>query len=115
MGAGEGRESGGVVRAGAGFEVFQKMARFCRREKIPEVVVDHVRRCSGPGAEVEPDHGATMAERYSLQPMRHAHGTVPTDSSFGGTVISADPTPGVVHADDPWTVRGRNPDGHFSC
>ena len=27
---------------------FQKMARFCSREEIPDVVVDHVRRCLGP-------------------------------------------------------------------
>ena len=39
----------------------QKMARFCSREEIPEVVVDHVRRRLGLGSEVEPDHGAARA------------------------------------------------------
>ena len=29
---------------------FQKMARFCSREEIPDVVIDHVRRCLGLGA-----------------------------------------------------------------
>lgn len=43
---------------------FQKMARFCSREEIPEVVVDHVRRCLGLGPEVEPDHGAARTARW---------------------------------------------------
>ena len=35
---------------------FQKMARFCSRDEIPQVVTDHVRHCLGL-PEVEPDHG----------------------------------------------------------
>jgi hypothetical protein len=35
---------------------FQKMARFCSREEIPQAVTDHVRHCLGLAPEVEPDH-----------------------------------------------------------
>ena len=37
---------------------FQKMARFCSREEIPQAVTGHVRHCLGLAPETEPDHGA---------------------------------------------------------
>src|SRR5260370_20702653 len=37
---------------------FQKMARFCSREEIPQAVTDHVRHCLGLGPAVDLDHGA---------------------------------------------------------
>jgi hypothetical protein len=45
---------------------FQKMARFCSREEIPDVVVDHVRRGLELDAGVEPDHhgAARTASRF---------------------------------------------------
>src|SRR5579859_2573871 len=43
---------------------FQKMARFCSREEVPQVVTDHVRRCLGLAAEVEPGHGAARTAKW---------------------------------------------------
>ena len=43
---------------------FQKMARFCSREEIPQAVTDHVRHCLGQAPEVEPDHGAARTARW---------------------------------------------------
>src|SRR6516164_1531676 len=43
---------------------FQKMARFCSREEIPQAVTDHVRHCLGLSPEVEPDHGAARTARW---------------------------------------------------
>ena len=49
---------------------FQKMARFCSREEIPEAATDHVRRCLGLGPEVEPDHGAARTAKWHRQQVR---------------------------------------------
>ena len=43
---------------------FQKMARFCSREEIPQAVTDHVRHCLGQAPEVEPDHGAARTASF---------------------------------------------------
>ena len=53
---------------------FQKMARFCSREEIPEVVADHVRRCLGLGPETEPDHGAARTAKWHRQQVRARQG-----------------------------------------
>ena len=53
---------------------FQKMARFCSREEIPEAVTDHVRRCLGLGPEVEPDHGAARTAKWHRQQVRARQG-----------------------------------------
>ena len=43
---------------------FQKMARFCSREEIPQAVTDHVRHYLGLDPEVEPDHGAARTAKW---------------------------------------------------
>ena len=53
---------------------FQKMARFCSREEIPDVVVDHVRRCLGLGPDVDPDHGAARTARLRRKQVRARQG-----------------------------------------
>jgi len=53
---------------------FQKMARFCSREEIPEVVVDHVRRCLELGPEAEPDHGAARTAKWHRKQVRVRQG-----------------------------------------
>ncbi|MEV1175307.1 DUF4158 domain-containing protein [Nonomuraea sp. NPDC049784] len=53
---------------------FQKMARFPAREEIPEVVVDHVRRCLGLAADVEPDHGAASTAKWHRKQIRTRQG-----------------------------------------
>jgi hypothetical protein len=49
---------------------FQKMARFCSLEEVPQPVIDHVRRCLGLAAEVEPDHGAARSMRWHRAQVR---------------------------------------------
>ena len=50
---------------------FQKMARFCSREEIPQAVTDHVRHCLGlaPGDRARPQGGADgqVAPRLGAQ------------------------------------------------
>ena len=53
---------------------FQKMARFCSREEIPQAVTDHVRHCLGLAPEVEPDHGAARTARLHRSQVRQAAG-----------------------------------------
>jgi hypothetical protein len=53
---------------------FQKMARFCSREEIPETVVDHVRRCLELGPDVEPDHGAARTAKWHRKQVRVRQG-----------------------------------------
>ncbi|MFC4062621.1 Tn3 family transposase [Planomonospora corallina] len=53
---------------------FQKMARFPSRQEIPEVVVDHVRRCLGLSEEVEPDHGAGRTAKWHRAQIRTRQG-----------------------------------------
>jgi hypothetical protein len=53
---------------------FQKIARFCSREEIPEVVADHVRRCLGVGPEAEPDHGAARTAKWHRKQVRARQG-----------------------------------------
>jgi TnpA family transposase len=53
---------------------FQKMARFCSREEIPDVVVDHVRRCLELDADVDPDHGAARTAKLHRTQVRARQG-----------------------------------------
>ena len=53
---------------------FQKMARFCPPEEVPQPVTDHVRRCLGLAAEVEPDHGADRTRRWHRAQVRKRQG-----------------------------------------
>src|SRR5215472_4850857 len=53
---------------------FQKMARFCSREEIPQAVTDHVRHCLGLAPEVEPDHGAARTARWHRGQVRKRQG-----------------------------------------
>ncbi|QYC38831.1 Tn3 transposase DDE domain protein [Nonomuraea coxensis DSM 45129] len=55
---------------------FQKMARFPAREEIPEVVVDHVRRCLGLAGDVEPDHGAASTAKWHRKQIRARQGVI---------------------------------------
>jgi hypothetical protein len=47
---------------------FQKMARFCPLEEIPEAVTGRVRRCLGLDPETVPDHGAARTAKWAGQP-----------------------------------------------
>ena len=53
---------------------FQKMARFCSREEIPQVVTGHVRHCLGLAPEVEPDHGAARTAKWHRKQVRERQG-----------------------------------------
>lgn len=53
---------------------YQKMARFPRAHEIPDVVVDHVRRCLDLGPDVEPDHGAGRTTRWHRKQIRARQG-----------------------------------------
>jgi len=53
---------------------FQKMARFCSPEEIPQAVTDHVRHCLGLAPEVEPDHGAARTARWHRGQVRKRQG-----------------------------------------
>ncbi|MGH3181120.1 MAG: DUF4158 domain-containing protein, partial [Streptosporangiaceae bacterium] len=53
---------------------FQKMARFCPLEEVPQSVTDHVRRCLGLAAEVGPDHGADRTRRWHRAQVRKRQG-----------------------------------------
>ncbi len=53
---------------------FQKMARFCSREEIPQSVADHVRHCLGLAPEVEPDHGVARTMRWHRGQVRKRQG-----------------------------------------
>jgi hypothetical protein len=53
---------------------FQKMARFCSLGEIPEVVVDHVRRCLELGADVVPGHGAARTAKLHRKQVRARQG-----------------------------------------
>ena len=58
----------------ADLKCFQKMARFCSREEIPQAVTDHVRHCLGLAPEVEPDHGAARTARWHRGQVRKRQG-----------------------------------------
>jgi len=58
----------------ADLKCFQKMARFCSREEIPQAVTDHVRHCLGLAPEVEPDHGAPRTARWHRGQVRKRQG-----------------------------------------
>src|SRR6266567_4739479 len=55
---------------------FQKMARFCPLAEIPEAVVDHVRRCLGLEADVDPDHGAPRTAKLHRKQVRARQGVM---------------------------------------
>lgn len=60
------KQSPSWVRRGdtaMGCQCFQKMARFCSQQEIPQAVTDHVRHCLGLAPEVEPGHGAARTAR----------------------------------------------------
>ena len=53
---------------------FQKMARFCSREEIPQAVTDHVRHCLGLAPETEPGHGAARTVKLHRSLVRKRQG-----------------------------------------
>jgi hypothetical protein len=53
---------------------FQRMARFCAREEIPDAVTDHVRHCLGLAPETEPDHGTDRTMRLHRGMVRTRQG-----------------------------------------
>jgi hypothetical protein len=53
---------------------FQKMARFCSQQEIPQAVTDHVRHCLGLAPEVEPGHGAARTARWHRGQVRQRQG-----------------------------------------
>jgi len=53
---------------------FQKMARFCPLEEIPEAVTGHVRRCLGLDPETVPDHGAARTAKWHRKQVRVRQG-----------------------------------------
>lgn len=53
---------------------YQKMARFPSADEVPEVVVEHVRRCLELGADVEPDHGAGRTAKWHRKQIRLRQG-----------------------------------------
>jgi hypothetical protein len=53
---------------------FQKMARFCSREEIPQAVTDHVRHCLGLAPETEPCHGAARTAKWHRGQVRKRQG-----------------------------------------
>ena len=53
---------------------FQKMARFCSREEIPQAVTDHLRHCLGLAAETEPGHGAARTAKWHRGQVRKRQG-----------------------------------------
>ena len=53
---------------------FQKMARFCPLEEIPEAVTGHVRRCLGLDPETAPDHGAARTAKWHRRQVRVRQG-----------------------------------------
>ena len=53
---------------------FQKMARFCPLEEIPEAVTGHVRRCLGLAPETVPDHGAARTAKWHRKQVRARQG-----------------------------------------
>ncbi|HEY3957664.1 MAG TPA: DUF4158 domain-containing protein, partial [Streptosporangiaceae bacterium] len=53
---------------------FQKMARFCSREEIPQAITGHVRHCLGLASEVEPDHGAARTAKWHRGQVRRRQG-----------------------------------------
>ena len=68
---------------------FQKMARFCSREEIPDVVVDHVRRCLELGPDVDPDHGAARTARLRRKQVRARQG-VKYDMRRARAIVAAE-------------------------
>jgi plasmid stabilization system protein ParE len=55
---------------------FQRMARFCSREEIPQAVTDHVRHCLGLAPEVEPGYGAARTMRWHRGQVRKRQGVI---------------------------------------
>ncbi|MEV5322724.1 Tn3 family transposase [Nonomuraea sp. NPDC052634] len=53
---------------------FQKMARFPAPDEIPEVVIDHVRRCLELPEDVWPDHGASRSAKAHRKLVRQRQG-----------------------------------------
>jgi hypothetical protein len=55
---------------------YQEMARLPGPGEVPEVVVDHVRRCLELGPGVEPDHGAGRTAAWHRRQIRVRQGAV---------------------------------------
>lgn len=53
---------------------FQKMARFPSPDEIPEVVIDHVRRCLELAEDVWPDHGSSPSAKAHRKLVRQRQG-----------------------------------------
>ncbi|MFG6200341.1 Tn3 family transposase [Nonomuraea sp. JJY05] len=53
---------------------FQKMARFPSSDEIPEVVIDHVRRCLELADDVWPDHGSSPSAKAHRKLVRQRQG-----------------------------------------
>ena len=53
---------------------YQKMARFCSGEEIPQAVTDHVRHSLGLAPETEPDHGAARTVKLHRSQVRQRQG-----------------------------------------
>ncbi|MFI6803076.1 DUF4158 domain-containing protein [Streptosporangium canum] len=53
---------------------FQKMARFPSPDEIPEVVIDHVRRCLELPEDVWPDHGSSGRAKAHRKLVRQRQG-----------------------------------------
>ncbi|MEU1387341.1 MULTISPECIES: DUF4158 domain-containing protein [unclassified Nonomuraea] len=55
---------------------FQKMARFPSPDEIPEVVIDHVRRCLELAEDIWPDHGSSRSAKAHRKLVRQRQGDV---------------------------------------
>ncbi|GIH78197.1 hypothetical protein Plo01_46260 [Planobispora longispora] len=60
----------------AALKCFQKMARFPSWQEIPQVVVDHVRRCLGLADEVQPDLGPGRTAKRHRSQIRARQGVI---------------------------------------
>ena len=67
---------------------FQKMARFCSREEIPQAVTDHVRHCLGLAPETKPGHGAARTAKWHRGQVRKRQG-VTYDMGRAGALAEA--------------------------
>ena len=78
---------------------FQKMARFCSREEIPDGVAGHVRRCLDLEADVDPDHGAARTAKLHRKQVRARQG-VKYDMRRARAIAAAEirkaPKPGIT-------------------
>lgn len=55
---------------------FQRMGRFPKQDEVPEVVIDHVRRCLDLDADVSPAYGSDRTQRHHRGLIRERVGVV---------------------------------------